>query len=194
MTRRQIIVLIISVSIALIITHLLSELDKPKMLKVSLGSTLNISSDINEYLLPVTITPSYFSSVGKIYVALSSPHSESLKEYRIEMSVDNYSWLEIPLHTVLPDKSEINKFIELGYVNLNEVRTMIYIRSFIPPQQIKLPSDVSKKDFLNSFEGSIGIKPIKTPKDITLLILVFVSLLGTTYGILNSITPKSIMI
>lgn len=189
----QIISLILSFLIAGIITYTLSKWGKPQTLELKLESILTISPDIREFSLPITISPSYFSSVGKVYVTLSSPYREFLKEFKIEMSVDNYSWLEIPPYTTLPDRTELKKFVELGYVNLNQVRMMIYGKSFIPPQKIKLPSSVSKEDFLKSFEGNIVINPIKTRKDITLLVLVFVSILGTTYGILNSIMSKFIL-
>jgi hypothetical protein len=165
------------------ILFLLLEVDKVQYLPVPLKVSHEVSEEVLEFQLPIMISPSYFSSLGKIYAYISSPYIKGFKEIKIELSADNLLWKEIPIYTAPPNQ---NDEVEVGYIDLNKVNTVLYGRSYIPPQEIEKPNNVTKEQVLGSFKGNLIIKPIKTARDNILFIIIFITTFGVIYTILYS--------
>lgn len=178
--------LISSLVIAIIITIALYSF-YPSSLEIPVKYS-NLSSN-GDFIYSGNIEPSYFESVGKVYVAGYSPYANLLKEYRLELSVDKNYWSDVPIYSTPPNRENLTMFADLGYVNLNQIKIYFYGKTTFT-QQIKLPESVSKDNFLNSLNVSIEIEKIYSPKDRVLLFLVFFATLGAFYGILNSILPN----
>ena len=86
--------LLISLSLTLSLILCLIIWDKPKKLEELKPSDMTIVEGFTEFEIPITTSPSYFSSVGKIYTKLHSPHIKGLK---VELSLYKYSWKEYQL-------------------------------------------------------------------------------------------------
>jgi len=189
---KKVVVIGVSFFIAAVITRAIpSVVDRPQVLGFTRISTLTVSENFDEFKVDITLAPQYFSSVGKFYVALSSHYSNSFENFKVEMSLDENNWTEVPLYLSLPDFSDTSKFADLGYINLNQFTITVYGKYSIPPQQLQLIPGISKEDVLNSFNGSLFINPIITGRDWVLIILLFISSWSLVLGILRFVLSNS---
>lgn len=147
---------------------------------------IDISKEEKHSSFVITSGKRYFSSMGKVYSAISSQYIEYFDKIRIEMSTSGQTYEEIQIHEDKLEGKNTDRMTEIGYINLDQIHHEIYIKRYVPPQELSLPLDVSKEDVLRSFDGHILVSPIKTRKDIVILIIVFIAALGTSFTILNS--------
>jgi hypothetical protein len=176
--------LIISLTIALVVTYNLTKWNK---IGFAPPTKFHFSNTYTYFPITTNVFSSYFVSRGKLYVSLWSKYINSFKQFQLEMSLDKNKWLQIHPLTYKPKIGDTSKYTCLGYVDLSQLQLTIYGRILVPPQNIILPSDVTIDDVFNDIKGGVWVKPIKTPKDWTLLLIVFTSLLSACYGILTSI-------
>ncbi len=174
--------LIISITIAFVVTYYLSQW-KPELEYYQ--KITKLPTNKNEFTITNNISPNYFNSRGKLYVSLWSQYANLFNISKLEMSLDNINWSQIHLITDAPTIGDSSKYEYLGYIDLNQPRITVCGQISFSLQT--LPSNVSKNDVLKSIKGNIWIDSIKTPKDWTLLIIVFTSFLSACYGILSSV-------
>lgn len=173
------------------ITYSLSIWNQQQILSLDMSNDIIHFSNNVTVIEPKTITlaPSYFDSRGQVYITMSSPYLKYFKVLKLDTSLDNDTWIEVQQTSEIPKIEDTSKFTFIGWVDLTQLKIKIYLRLFAPPQTVTHPSNITTEQ-LTSFNVSIWIHPVLTPKDYTLLGLVFISLLGASYGILYSFLKK----
>ncbi len=148
-------------------------------------------SDKVIYVSPIRIGtngPSYFHSVARVNACFSSPYAAAFKTFEVDMSLDNATWTRVPL---LGPQSDCHiESSTLGLVDLSKLTVVIYVRYYIPPQTVQLPTGVTKEVFLKSVNGTIMIHREASPKDQVATFLVCVALLGLNLAVANHISPS----
>jgi len=174
---RVLLAIFVSLTLALTTTYVLESVGKTGVDYYESPPQFTISNETRSFLIQIHSTgPSYFASVGRIYIHISSTYAEVLEIFEVEMSLDNTSWVRVPL---LPSRSnDHTKFADLGLVDLDKLLVVIYGRYYIPEQTVMLPPNVTKDDVLNSLQGNIEINREPAPRDTTIKILVIVTLFG----------------
>lgn len=180
-----------SILIAFAIIQIFKLIERNRLIRipVSIGN-LAFDPEIRESVLPVDLNPGYFAFFGKLYAYHYSPYADNFQNFDLSMSLDKNTWVKLPLHSSLPDKKDTTKFAELGFAELNKPRIPIFIKSLLPPQQVKLPRGVTKEDFLNSVQGYIAIKVESTTHDRILAVITIIALSSLIFAISNSFLTK----
>lgn len=181
----KIITLVMAVALAFFVTYEITEINQQSLLDFS-APNLTASPNTTSFTLNLYLSPSYFEPRGQLYVAVSSPYTGYLKEFNLSMSLDGETWTVI---NVTPSPFNTNNksgYTCLGYVDLTQLRIPIYGEYFLPPQLSGTPSNASEQEILNNLMVYVRIDPIITPYDLTLIVIVFVSLLGASFSILDS--------
>ena len=129
----------------------------------------------------------YFDSVGEVYVYMSSPYANYWNTFNVWMSLDNSSWTIVPfLNSTTNNRTQM---ANLGLINLGNPELTIYIKSYIPPQTIFLPPNVTKED-ASIFKSNVSVKRQATPADTTQWIVVFFAVFAFIEGILVLLFPS----
>lgn len=143
---------------------------------------INVSLNTTEFKIKFPIEPGSFKKTAKIISTITSPYIDSLKEFRMKMSTDKKEWIEFKDNFNNQDMKAIES---LGYIDLtNKYEQILYFEVFLPPQDVFLPSNLTKEKFLSSFSSDTHIKFILSKTDKILLSLIFISLGGFLYGLL----------
>lgn len=119
----------------------------------------------------VTSGPSYFESVGRIYVYHTSPYASAFVTYHLWLSLDNSSWTETPL--LSSQTNNRSQMADLGLVQLDNPKITLYMKYYIPPQTLAYAVNATKEQLENSFKGYVQIMKEATSRDTTNSILVF---------------------
>ncbi|MEM3673228.1 MAG: hypothetical protein QW468_03235 [Candidatus Bathyarchaeia archaeon] len=93
---------------------------------------------------------------------MHSPYADYWSTFQVWMSLDNSSWENVPFLEAPTDN--ISKMAYLGCINLYDPQLVIYVKYYIPPQTILLPSNVTKEEFSNVF-ANVWVKRHATPAD-----------------------------
>lgn len=181
---KEIAILILSLIISLEICFFIWIFDKPSTPQPMGLQEYNVSEEPIITKQAMTISPGYFSTFGEVHAVIYSPYINYSKNIKFWMSLNGVDFKEIRILSYSPSKREIENLEKVGYVDLTNINNKIWVKSFIPPQQMLLPSGISEDKFLGSFNGSVLIKPKKTGRELILIFIIFVSLLGVSYGIL----------
>jgi hypothetical protein len=186
---------LIMIIIAIIISYTLTEIivlkeKKDLIINKLFVENLTISPETKKDIIRIPINPGYFTSIGKVYILIYSPYSESYKEFKVNLSSDGNNWKEVPFYSSLPNEKDYSKYADLGYVELKKPYIDLYREVIIPPKEnITLPSGVTKEEFLNSFEFKMNLKRETTTQDNILLLITRIALFGVIFAVLNSFSP-----
>lgn len=180
--------LIISILLSFFITLFFYTLDKPIIYDGTPNSIFNISDNIQSEKIFISISQPYFSSIGEVYGILVSPYIYNFEVIELNAStIEGQNFKSIPKQTSRPVKTDFNKSARIGLIDLTTPNNILYLKVYIPAQNITfIPINVSESEVLNSFNVIFLINPLKTPKDYLLLIILFTSILGVIYYILNN--------
>lgn len=176
--KHAILLIIISLVLAVATTRALISTGKTEIESYEVPTQFTISNETKDFP-PIqihTTGPSYFTSVGRVYVYFSSPYATMFKTFEVNMSLDNVSWKEVPL--LDSQSNDRTKFADLGLVDLSRLVVVIYGRYYVPPQKVQLPPNVTKEDLLKSLKGNIMIQREPAPRDTIIELLVDVTLFG----------------
>jgi hypothetical protein len=124
--------LLLPTLVAALLTYVLVWLNKPGELDFQAPNFL-ISDNITEATMIMTLSPSYFYSRAKFYVAMASPYIASFEKFSLNMSLDGINWSEIHPYTALPEPGNESAYTFLGYVDLGQMNIVIHVRYLIPP-------------------------------------------------------------
>ena len=186
-TRHAITVIVISLVIALLETTALVAVFDTGPESFEAPQQFSFSDKVI-YVSPIRIRtngPSYFHSVARVKAYFSSPYASAFKTFDVDMSLDNASWTRVPL---LGPQSN-GESATLGLVDLSELTIVIYVRHYLPPQTVQLPTGVAKEDFLKSVHGTIMVHNEASPRDQVATILVGVALFAANLKIADYISP-----
>jgi len=178
----------IAILISLVCIYTLWSFDKPRLGILFFKSTTSVSTNWTESESVFYVEPGYFHSAANVSVALSSKYADAFKSFKKEVSLDHIVWTEVHLYSSLPNTTESSEYSWVGYIDLNKISIPFYERTYVPPQQLNV--NATKEDVMNSLIGKVIVHSIVTPKDFTLTVLVFIAILGTSFGILNSLVPE----
>jgi len=176
--KGAILMIMMSLVLAAATTELLINMGKTEIESYEVPAQITISNETKDFP-PIQIHtngPSYFTSVGRVYVYFSSPYATAFKTFEVNMSLDKVSWKVVPL--LNSQSNDRTKFADLGLVDLNSLVVVVYGRYYVPPQNLQLPPNVTKEDFLKSLKGNIILERETAPRDRIIVILVFVTLFG----------------
>lgn len=121
-----------------------------------------------------------FDSIAKVYVCMSCPYANLWKTFNIWMSLDNSSWVIVPF--LESTTNDPNQMAFLGLVNFDNPKLTIYQKSFVPPQTVLLPPNVTAQD-VSSMKSNVLVKKVATPADTTQWILTFFAVFGFAFSI-----------
>jgi len=185
-----IISLVIAVSLASFATYELAQINQQSLLDYN-APAFTTSQNVTEFTLNLYLSPSYFEPRGQLYFAASSPYINYLKEFNMSASLDGENWTEINVSQSPPSTSDRSGYTYLGFVDLTQLKITVYGEYYLPPQS-GLPANVSEQDVQDSFRAYVWIDPFTTPYDLTLIAIVFVSILGASFSILSAFLPVMI--
>lgn len=171
------------------VTHVLEYVGKLDIESYEAPAAFTISPETRYFSIQIrTKGPSYFNSIGRIYVYFSSPCANFFETFEVAMSLDNASWVNIPFYSF--QSNDYSKFADLGLIGLDGLVITIYGRYHIPPQTMNLPSNVTKEDVLNGLKGNISIRKEIAPRDATVEFLVGITLFGAILRVLDLLFLK----
>ncbi len=188
-TRHAITVIVIALVIALLeTTALVAVFDtKPQSFEAPQQFSFSGKVTYDSPILTRTNGPSYFHSVARVNAYFYSPYAYAFKTFEVDMSLDNASWTRVPL---LGSQSDGHiESATLGLVDLSELTIVIYVRHYLPPQTVQLPTGVTKEDFLKSVHGTIMVHKEASPRDQVTTILAGVALFAANLKIADYISP-----
>ena len=188
--KHAILMIIMSLVLAVAATQTLIFIGKQEIESYEVPPQFTISNETKDFP-PIQIRttgPSYFTSVGRVYVYFSSPYATAFKTFEVNMSLDNASWKRVPL--LNSQSNDRAKFADLGLIDLNRLLIVIYGRYYVPPQEVQLPPNVTKEDLLKSLRGNIMIERETAPRDRIIELLVDVTLFGVFLRVADLLFSK----
>ncbi len=165
-----------SIILSLIFILLIIKFDNPELIQFTLNNDLIVSDNEFEFSAPFVTSSSYFRPIGRVLVKINSPYIELYKTVKIEATINNLSY-----KNVLSEE-----FVELGFIDLNQVNHKILGKSYIPPQILGIKKGILTKEELTSFKGEVKIERELTKKDWIILCILFVSLIGTFHQMISN--------
>ena len=180
--QKTLLIIAIAFVLSIIVTFVLQYLESTQIEVLTSTTTITISNETT-FGSPCNafVKRGYFDSVGEVYVYMSSPYANCWNTFNVWMSLDNSSWTIVPfLESTTNNRTQM---ANLGLINLGNPQLTIYLKYYIPPQTILLPSNVTKQD-ASDLKANVLIKMQATPADTTQWILVFFTVFGFTGFIL----------
>lgn len=186
-----ILIFLLSLFLAISTTYCLENFQRIEIKPLEQSIQFSVSQETKFSTTPGYVLPSYFTSIGTVYVYFVSPNA-IFQTFNVEMSLDNVSWKNIPLHYSSPGKKDYTQFAELGLISLEKLTSLsLYGRYYIPEQQIKLtPKGISKEEALSNVQSNLVIKKDTTPRDKTIEILVAITLFNGLFAVLRTLNDK----
>jgi hypothetical protein len=141
---------------------------------------------VNEYFnINDSVVPGYFASSASVYAFMYSPYAD-IFNLTLEISRDNSSWIEVPFVKSVSEPQNSSQFADLGTFTIDKPSTIfVYGRYSVPPQEVKLPSNVTPQIIIESVKGQIILKQQATPRDQMLEVLVFLTLFSLSITIIK---------
>lgn len=166
-------------------TFVLQHIESTQIEQLTFTTTITISNE-TRYGSPCKafVKKGWFDSVGEVYVYMSSPYAIYWNTFNIWMSLDNSSWTPVPF--LESDTDNLTQMASLGFINLGNPQLTIYLKYYIPPQTILLPSGVTKED-ASILKSNVLIKKRATPADRMQWITIFFAVFAFIGYILNSL-------
>jgi len=188
--KRRLIIISIAIILSVAMTFILQYIEGTQIevltstTKIGFSNETTFSSPFRAF-----IKKGYFDSVGKVYVYLSSPYAKYWSTFNVWMSLDNSSWTPVPF--LETDTEDLSQMACLGLINLNDPQLTIYVKHYVPPQNIVIPykalnvtiGEVLEEVF--KLKAMVLIKKQATPQDTTNWIIIFFTIFGITGFILD---------
>jgi len=165
-------------------TFVLQHIESTQIEQLTFTTTITISNE-TRYGSPCKafVKKGWFDSAGEVYAYMSSPYASYWNTFNIWMSLDNSSWTPVPF--LESDTDNLTQMASLGFINLGNPQLTIYLKYYIPPQTILLPSGVTKED-ASILKSNVLIKKRATPADRMQWITIFLAVFAFIGYILNS--------
>jgi hypothetical protein len=158
---------------------------------VPILSQLIINEKPLQHVVPIYTTgPNYFNSIARVYVCLSSPYIDNFEQFKIEASVDDINWKTLSTFSAFPKDNQLERYTDLGLVDLNSLTIRVNIRSTIPPQGFSVPPGVTKETLSNSFIGSMIVKKLSSPRDKIIKLLIVITIWNVIIKLLDMLIIK----
>ena len=158
------------------------------MLVVGAGGIANFSDwSVNQYSFPYyssfsinTKGPNYFYPYAEVSTYITSPYAQYAVNFTFYDSVDNSTWVQIPLS----DNS--NNFTVIGKAPLNSFAIPIYEKLYFPYQNITVQNKtISYEDFTQSIKEQYEYKPLFTPQTTVIFILIIIAVFSFVLQIVD---------
>ena len=158
-----------------------------KIISLTVQTDFQVQSE-NYYPNPLTIEtngPTYFNSYAQIHFSMGSRWGNIFKIFNVSASLDNSTWVNVPIgynQSDLKNKGSAN----LGFAKLDSPHITIYLKTYLPPQNITVYSDATKEEIANAnFFGICKITPIPSSLDTGKVIVTFTAVFGFISVIYN---------
>lgn len=184
--KRLILIFVPSLFFGLLTTFVVQYVESTQIEQLTFTTTITISNETTfSSPFEAFVKQGAFDSVGKVYAYMSSPYANYWNIFNIWMSLNNnYSWTKVPFLT--SDTSNITQMAYLGSINFADPQLKIYVKSYIPPQTIFLPPNVTKEE-ASALKANVLIKKEATPQDTTKWFLTFSALFSTVLAVITAI-------
>ena len=186
---RIVYILVGAAILSIVFTSALQYIESTQFETLTPTTTLTVFANKTTFSPPFKglVKKGYFNSLGEVYVCMSSQYAHYWETFNVWMSLDNYSWVAVPfLESASNNPTEM---AYLGPIDLGNPQLTIYLKSYIPPQTISLPPNVTQQDIEN-IKSSVIVKLQATPADTTQLILSFFTIFEVILGIISLETQK----
>jgi hypothetical protein len=186
--RKTLLIIVIAFVLSIVVTSVLQYLESTQIEQLTATTTITISNETTfGSPFEAFIKKGFFDSVGEVYVYMSSPYANCWNTFNVWMSLNNSSWTIVPfLESTTNNRTQM---ANLGLVNLGDPQLTIYQKSYVPPQTILLPPNVTKED-ASELKSNVLIKKQATPADKTQWILVFFAAFSVIEVILDRLFPS----
>ena len=173
---KVIVIIIISILLAFALTKILETSFSPSINVPLKNINFVVSPEDQLFNISYYFLPGYFSSTANAYACLYSPYVD-LFQFNVTLSVDNNSWVELPLFKSASSPPNLKKYADLGLIANDKPMLITFYGIYsLPPQNPVFPPGVSNEMAVNSIKGLIVLQRQITPRDQVLEILVFFSI------------------
>ena len=179
----------VAIIVAFIGTLFLKQVGEMEVINKVIFTPFQVSDTPKKFSLEIKTTGvSHFHSIGRVFAYFQSPYAVSFDTLNVKMSLDNETWVDVPLYSTEQEKH--SAYSDLGLIRLDELIITVYGEYYLPPQNITHPPNVTLEDISNSFHGNIIIKSELSPRDRVVEILVSITLFGASLKVLDLLFLK----
>jgi hypothetical protein len=186
------VLLVIALTVTLMIEVILSF----QIQLSNVGTTIKIDN-VTYYPPPIVINtngPTYFNSYAHIKAIVASNHGDIFKIANFSASLDNMTWTILPMafnETDLENKESV----DLGLVKLDSPQITVYLKTYIPPQEVTVyvpPNvpDPQKQIYDSNFALLIATTPVPSSLDTGKSIVTFFMIFSATFVVFNFFKSK----
>ncbi len=123
--------------------------------------------------------PNYFFPTAEVHVFFKNLHYNLLENVSVRMSLDNSSWIEVPL-------SDNNRDVVIGITSLNGFSTVVYAQTYCPHYIVVVDNQtVSAIDLFYTSSYDVYLVSILSAQSIVVIVLVSIAIFSFLLQILE---------
>lgn len=174
--RKTIFSILLSFVLSLVVVRLLFPVGTAEVNLLTESVTFHISEEFQDFTLFIETTgTNYFHSIGEVSVCFWSPYSQYLSNSTLELSLDGYNWVEMQFSSLEPDIDKFTNYKKVGLIELNKLHIQLHGRQKYQAQIESMPENLTRSKIIDSINGHIRIRAVKSPRDQIVGMLIIMS-------------------